>query len=120
MVSFVVSKKKIKGTIDYFEYDSDGFKYYPKFKSFISDNGVDIRYKYLIDVILFEFDKDFDKTFLKRCRAYDNNGKEFDINMVFNMLKKSKYISDGNPDTIVIKEENKNRLGTTDKKVITY
>lgn len=66
------------------------------------------------------FDKDFDKTFLKRCRAYDNNGKEFDINMVFNMLKKSKYISDGNPDTIVIKEENKNRLGTTDKKVITY
>ena len=66
------------------------------------------------------FDKDFDKTFLKRCRAYDNNGKEFDINMVFNMLKKSKYISDGNPDTIVIKEENKNKLGTTDKKVITY
>ena len=66
------------------------------------------------------FDKDFDKTFLKRCRAYDNNGKEFDIDMVFNMLKKSKYISDGNPDTIVIKEENKNKLGTTDKKVITY
>ena len=66
------------------------------------------------------FDKDFDKTFLKRCRAYDNNGKEFDINMVFNMLKKSKYISDDNPDTIVIKEENKNKLGTTDKKVITY
>ena len=66
------------------------------------------------------FDKDFDKTFLKRCRAYDNNGKEFDIDMVFNMLKKSKYISDGNPDTIVIKGENKNKLGTTDKKVITY
>ena len=66
------------------------------------------------------FDKDFDKTFLKRCRAYDNNGKEFDIDTVFNMLKKSKYISDGNPDTIVIKEENKNKLGTTDKKVITY
>ena len=33
------------------------------------------------------FNKDFDKTFLKRCRAYDNNGKEFDITMVFNMLK---------------------------------
>jgi len=46
--------------------------------------------------------------------------KEFDIDMVFNMLKKSKYISDGNPDTIVIKEENENKLGTTDKKVITY
>ena len=34
------------------------------------------------------FDKDFDKTFLKRCRAYDNNGKEFDIEMVFTNLEK--------------------------------
>ena len=66
------------------------------------------------------FDKDFDKTFLKRCRAYDNNGKDFDIDMVFNMLKKNKYISDGNTDTIVIKEVDKDKLGTTDKKVITY
>lgn len=66
------------------------------------------------------FDKDFDKTFLKRCRAYDNNGKDFDIDMVFNMLKKNKYISDGDAATIVIKEVNKDKLGTTDKKVITY
>lgn len=66
------------------------------------------------------FDKDFDKTFLKRCRAYDNNGKEFDITMVFNMLKNTKYISDGNPDTIVIKETDKDKLVNTDKKVITY
>ena len=66
------------------------------------------------------FDKDFDKTFLKRCRAYDNNGKDFDIDMVFNMLKKNKYISDGDATTIVIKEVNKDKLGTTDKKVITY
>ena len=66
------------------------------------------------------FDKDFDKTFLKRCRAYDNNGKEFDITMVFNMLKNNKYISDGNSDTIVIKEIDKDKLVTTDKKVITY
>ena len=65
-------------------------------------------------------DKDFDKTFLKRCRAYDNNGKEFDITMVFNMLKNNKYISDGNSDTIVIKEIDKDKLVTTDKKVITY
>ena len=66
------------------------------------------------------FDKDFDKTFLKRCRAYDNNGKDFDIDMVFNMLKKNKYISDGDASTIVIKEVDKDKLGTTDKKVITY
>lgn len=66
------------------------------------------------------FDKNFDKTFLKRCRAYDNNGKEFDIAMIFNMLKSTKYISDGNPDTIVIKETDKDKLVNTDKKIITY
>ena len=52
------------------------------------------------------FDKDFDKTFLKRCRAYDNNGKEFDIEMVFTNLEKNRYISDGDPNTITIKESN--------------
>ena len=66
------------------------------------------------------FDKDFDMTFLKRCRAYDNNGKEFDIEMVFKNLEKNKYISDGNIDTIVIKESDKSELANTDKKVITY
>ena len=66
------------------------------------------------------FDKDFDMTFLKRCRAYDNNGKEFDIQMVFTNLEKNKYISDGNKDIIVIKETDSSKLNTTDKKVITY
>ena len=66
------------------------------------------------------FDKDFDMTFLKRCRAYDNNGKEFDIEMVFKNLEKNKYISDGNIDTIVIRESDNERLTSTDKKVITY
>lgn len=66
------------------------------------------------------FDKDFDKTFLKRCRAYDNNGKEFDIEMVFTNLEKNRYISDGDPSTITIKESNKDKLVETDKKVITY
>ena len=66
------------------------------------------------------FDKDFDMTFLKRCRAYDNNGKEFDIEMVFKNLEKNKYISDGNIDTIVIKESDNGKLNNTDKKVITY
>ena len=66
------------------------------------------------------YDKNFDKTFLKRCRAYDNNGKDFDIEMVFNMLEKNKYISDGDPNTIVIKETDESKLEATDKKVITY
>ena len=66
------------------------------------------------------FDKDFDKTFLKRCRAYDNNGKEFDIEMAFTNLEKNRYISDGDPNTITIKESNKDKLVETNKKVITY
>ncbi|MGM9876619.1 MAG: polysaccharide deacetylase family protein [Bacilli bacterium] len=66
------------------------------------------------------FDKDFDKTFLKRCRAYDNNGKDFDIKMVFDMLEKNRYISDGEPNIITIKESDKTKLGETNMKVITY
>ena len=66
------------------------------------------------------FAKNFDKTFLKRCRAYDNNGKEFDIKMVFNMLKTSRYISDGENDLITIPNSLKDNLGETDKKIITY
>lgn len=67
------------------------------------------------------YDSSFDKTFMKRCRAYDNNGKEFDIEMVFNMLKNTKYISDGNKDTIVVSENNKDKLSSdVDKKIITY
>ena len=66
------------------------------------------------------FDKDFDKTFLKRCRAYDNNGKEFDIEMVFKNLEKNRYISDGDPNTITIKESNKDKLVETNMKITTY
>ena len=66
------------------------------------------------------FDKDFDMTFLKRCRAYDNNGKEFDIDMVFTALEKNRYISDGNINTVVIKETDKDRLSNTNLEIITY
>lgn len=48
------------------------------------------------------FRTNFNKNFIKRCRAYDNNGKEFDIDMVFNnILKNSRYISDGDSNTLV-------------------
>lgn len=63
----------------------------------------------------------FDSTFLKRCRAYDNNGKEFDIEMVFKGLKNNRYISDGNKDTIVVSENDKDKVNSSpDKDVITY
>jgi len=67
------------------------------------------------------FNKDFDKTFLKRCRAYDNNGKDFDIEMVFRMLNKTRYISDGNNNTIVTSSTNSNIINKTiDKEIILY
>ena len=48
------------------------------------------------------------------------NGKEFDIKMVFDMLEKNRYISDGEPNIITIKESDKTKLGETNMKVITY
>lgn len=66
------------------------------------------------------FDKVFDSTFLKRCRAYDNNGKDFDITMTFNSLKGTRYISDGNIDTIIIPKSKENSIKETDKKIIIY
>lgn len=67
------------------------------------------------------YDKSFDMTYLKRCRAYDNNGKEFDITMVFNNLKNNRYISDGNKNTIVIKSSLENELNSNlNKEIITY
>ena len=66
------------------------------------------------------FDKDFDKTYIKRCRAYDNNGKDFDIEMVFNLLEKNRYISDGNSNTIVVPDSYIDKVIETDKKIIKY
>ena len=67
------------------------------------------------------FNKDFDATFLKRCRAYDNNGKDFDIEMVFSMLEKTRYISDGNINTIVTSNNNKDIINNEiDKEIILY
>ena len=66
------------------------------------------------------FSKNFDKTFLKRIRAYDNNGKDFDITYVFNNLKNYKYVSDGDKDTIVIPTSMESNLGETKKEIIKY
>ena len=47
----------------------------------------------------------FNPKFLKRIRAYDNNGVEFDIQMNFKLLEETRYISDGDIEKIVIPEE---------------
>ncbi len=50
------------------------------------------------------FSVNFDRTFLKRIRAYDNNGEEFDIEANFKNLEKNRYISDGDKNKVVVKE----------------
>lgn len=61
---------------------------------------------------------DFNPKFLKRIRAYDNDGVEFDIKMNFDILDSKKYISDGNPDTIVIPKDKENLVNKDIKKEI--
>lgn len=56
------------------------------------------------------FSKSFDKTFLKRIRAYDNNGKEFDIEMNFDILENNRYISDGDKNTITIPKDKEDKI----------
>jgi len=51
------------------------------------------------------FSNDFDKSFLKRIRAYDNNGVDFDILHNFKLLESNRYISDGNKDLIVFPKD---------------
>jgi len=70
---------------------------------------------------LSPFNKEFDKTFLKRCRAYDNNGKDFDIEMNFRILENKRYISDGNKNTIITSSKNENIIkNTNDLEIILY
>ncbi|MBE6139063.1 MAG: hypothetical protein E7174_00960 [Firmicutes bacterium] len=64
------------------------------------------------------FSSEFNPKFLKRIRAYDNNGKEFDIEMNFNLLKKTRYISDGDEDIIVIPSTKLDLLSNNIKKEI--
>ncbi len=65
------------------------------------------------------FSKNFDPLFLKRIRAYDNNGVDFDIEMNFKILNNTRYISDGDANTVVVPEKYKDNLNTT-KQVRTY
>ena len=66
------------------------------------------------------FSKDFNPKFLKRIRAYDNEGKDFDIEMNFKLLESKRYISDGNKDIIVIREKDKDKLVSVNMKSVLY
>lgn len=57
------------------------------------------------------FSKSFNPKFLKRIRAYDNNGEDFDIEMNFKKLESIRYISDGDKNTIVILKDDEEILG---------
>lgn len=51
------------------------------------------------------FSTTFNSQFIKRIRAYDNNGENFDIKMNFNIIKNTRYISDGDARTVVVPKE---------------
>ena len=48
------------------------------------------------------FSLNFDKTFLKRIRAWDDNGNDWDIEKSFKYLEDNRYISDGDKNTITV------------------
>lgn len=66
------------------------------------------------------FDKNFQPQFLKRIRAYDNDGKDFDIAYNFKILEEERYISDGDIDTIVVLDKDKDRVKDISKRVKSY
>lgn len=66
------------------------------------------------------FSTSFDKTFIKRIRAYDNNGTNFDIEYSFNRIKNTKYISDGDKSTIVVPSESSEINNLYNLEIIEY
>ena len=66
------------------------------------------------------FSNDFDKSFLKRIRAYDNNGVDFDIEMNFKLLESNRYISDGNKNLIVFPKDEENKFNNFNLEYISY
>lgn len=67
------------------------------------------------------FDKSFNKKFILRIRAWDADGKDWDIERNFNILKNDRYISDGDKNTITVKEGNKDKINNIyNLDIITY
>ena len=68
---------------------------------------------------LSPFNINFDKTFLKRIRAYDNLGVDFDIDMNFKILENKRFISDGDKNKVVVPNELKDLINTN-LELVTY
>lgn len=66
------------------------------------------------------FSIEFNKESIKRIRAYDNEGKDFDIKYNFDKLESNRYISDGDAKTIVIPACNEDKVKETNLQLITY
>ena len=94
MKTYVLSKKKINGLIDYFEYNSDGYVYYPKIDAGLS-HGVNIRDKYLISILLYNFDNMFDKL-TRSIYAYVTSDDDNDdaVSMLLDEVSRLKSIVD--------------------------
>lgn len=66
------------------------------------------------------FSSNYNNLIMERIKAYDNNGDN-DIEYYFKSLKSSRYISDGDLKTIVIKKEDEKYLNNEyDLEVISY
>ena len=66
------------------------------------------------------FSNDFDKNFLKRIRAYDNNGVDFDIEMNFKLLESNRYISDGDKNLIVFPKDKEDKFNNFNLEYYSY
>lgn len=99
--------------------DYKNFKYMLKgeYENYKYENSSALRVGWQAE--LSPFHKNFDKTFLMRIRAYDNKGTNFDIEHNFNLLNKTKYISDGNKERIVVPKEKLDKINSN-LEVITY
>ncbi len=51
------------------------------------------------------FNLNFENTFLKRVRAWDDNGNDWDIKKSFEYLQDTRYISDGDKNTITVPQD---------------
>ena len=59
------------------------------------------------------FDKRVNIKYLKRVRAYDNNGTEYDLKSTFEKLENERYVSDGDIETITIESKDESKIGNT-------
>lgn len=63
------------------------------------------------------FDSRFNKIMINRIRAYDNNGTNFDIEYTFKKLESTRYISDGDKNTVVYKKDTSIKINTNLEKI---